>query len=263
MSPHSQEVAVALLIVDPQNDFMGNDDGTPYQECGNTASLSVKGAVADMKRLARFIDVNTPDKVVVTRDKHPKKHVGHAAYWINENGEHPDVFSQVSVDDVASGKWMRWDGRSVQPFDTLSASGPQTIWPEHCVADTWGFEVQTDLAAALARWEERTGKKVICLDKGMDPDLEEYGCFEAADHLKGVRTIIYVAGEASSHCVKATLEHAASVLDRTTVRKFVILTDCMSPVPGFEKVAVDFLKDMVMKKGMELGISECGAPFLA
>lgn len=52
---------VHLMIIDPQNDFMGEDDGSPYRVrttngTALAASLAVKGAVSDMTRLARMVD---------------------------------------------------------------------------------------------------------------------------------------------------------------------------------------------------------------
>jgi nicotinamidase/pyrazinamidase len=53
-----------------------------------------------------------------------------------------------------------------------------------------------------------------------------------------------IAGEASSHCVKATTEHLADYLPSGRVDKLVLLADCMSPVTGFEAQAQDFLAAM-------------------
>ena len=59
---------------------------------------------------------------------------------------------------------------------------------------------------------------------------------------------IWIAGEASSHCVKATVEHLAdhlpSLLPSGHLEKLVLLTDGMSPVGGFEAQAADFIARM-------------------
>ena len=58
---------------------------------------------------------------------------------------------------------------------------------------------------------------------------------------------IWIAGEASSHCVKATVEHCrspASLLPSGRLGKLVLLTDGMSPVGGFEAQAADFIANM-------------------
>ena len=53
-----------------------------------------------------------------------------------------------------------------------------------------------------------------------------------------------IAGEASSHCVKATVEHLAQHLPSRRIDKLVLLTDAMSPVTGFEAQAAAFLSDL-------------------
>ncbi len=53
-----------------------------------------------------------------------------------------------------------------------------------------------------------------------------------------------IAGEASSHCVKATTEHIAANLPSGNPAKLVLVTDCMSPVTGFEAQHQAFLQDM-------------------
>ena len=55
-----KNLKIHLLIVDQQNDFMGNDDGSPLEERlvggkARAATLAVKVAVADMRRLADLI----------------------------------------------------------------------------------------------------------------------------------------------------------------------------------------------------------------
>jgi nicotinamidase-related amidase len=49
-----------------------------------------------------------------------------------------------------------------------------------------------------------------------------------------------VAGEASSHCVAATLEHLFQEMTPRDCQRFVILRDCMSAVAGFEAQADAF-----------------------
>ena len=95
-----------------------------------------------------------------------------------------------------------------------------------------------------------------------DPSTQLNGCFlqmlQEAD-------LIAVAGEASSHCVKATIEQVAAHIGDEHIKKFKLLTDCMSPVPAvvgadgsvladFPALADQFLTDMEAR-GMELTTS--------
>ena len=50
---------------------------------------------------------------------------------------------------------------------------------------------------------------------------------------------LVIAGEASSHCVKATVEHLYEFWG-SGQPELLIVTDCMSPVSGFESKADEF-----------------------
>ena len=69
---------------------------------------------------------------------------------------------------------------------------------------------------------------------------------------------IYICGEAGSHCVKASTEHIADYLEarqgRAALARLVLLTDCMSPVSGFEAQQRDFLAAM-QARGARLATS--------
>ena len=60
--------------------------------------------------------------------------------------------------------------------------------------------------------------------------------------------LLLIAGEASSHCVRATTEHIVQHLPRlhngARPNHIVLLTDCMSPVGGFEAKHQAFLEHM-------------------
>jgi nicotinamidase-related amidase len=55
---------------------------------------------------------------------------------------------------------------------------------------------------------------------------------------------LYITGEAGSHCVKATTEHLVAQLNDAELKKLVLVTDCMSPVSGFEAQYARFVDDM-------------------
>lgn len=58
---------------------------------------------------------------------------------------------------------------------------------------------------------------------------------------------IYIVGEAGSHCVKATTEHIADFFGPARMEKLVRVSDCMSPVSGFEQQYRQFVDDMVAR----------------
>ncbi|WP_313872790.1 hypothetical protein [Rugamonas sp. DEMB1] len=66
---------------------------------------------------------------------------------------------------------------------------------------------------------------------------------------------IYIAGEAGSHCVKASVEHIAGHFaerfGEAALARLALLTDCISPVAGFEPQYHDFLAAM-QARGVQL-----------
>jgi nicotinamidase-related amidase len=63
---------------------------------------------------------------------------------------------------------------------------------------------------------------------------------------------LLIAGEASSHCVRATTEHLADHLadhGGVDLGRVWLLTDAMSPVAGFEREAAAFL-DAMRRRGL-------------
>jgi nicotinamidase-related amidase len=96
------------------------------------------------------------------------------------------------------------------------------------------------------------------LNKGSNPWTEHYSAVmaevpDADDPETALNTAfiarlaqserIYVAGEAGSHCVKAT-EHIVAHIGADKVARLALITDCMSPVAGFEAAYQDFLQAM-------------------
>ena len=69
---------------------------------------------------------------------------------------------------------------------------------------------------------------------------------------------LIVAGEASSHCVRSTVEdivnHLPKLSPEWTASRVVLLTDCMSPVGGFEREQAAFLESM-HTRGVQLAQS--------
>jgi nicotinamidase-related amidase len=66
--------------------------------------------------------------------------------------------------------------------------------------------------------------------------------------------IIVVSGQALSHCVANTVRDIADNFGDENIQKLVLLEDTTSPVPGFEQLGIDFLKDM-KARGMQVAKS--------
>ncbi len=286
----SRTTKIHLLIIDPQNDFMGNLDGTPYTEKLSTgrvniADLAVPGAVEDMMRLAKFVDRvgRKLDDIHVTLDSHRLVDVGHAPMWIDSNGNPPKKFTQISVADIEAGLYTtRHPSHRARMLDyarKLEAGGKYKImiWSDigHCLIGTWGHNVFPDLKDALLRWENSQFATVDYVTKGSNSWTEHYGGLMAEvedpnDPTTSLNTglleilaqadIVVVAGEASSHCVLTTVNQIAENIGEEHVKKFHLLSDCMSPVPAipnvvdFPAIASSWLRDME-RRGMTVTTS--------
>ena len=264
---------VHLLIIDPQNDFMDSPGAT----------LPVPGANADMGRLAVMIGRigRKLDDIHVTLDSHRKIDVGHPGMWKNADGKSPAPFTIISADDLRTGIWAPRNPAFQRHFidyaEALEKGGkyPLMVWPEHCLIGTPGHNVQADLMAALLRWEHEMFANVDFVTKGSNAFVEHYGALLAEVPLpKDPSTllntaflqmlaeadIVAVAGEASSHCVKETVTQIADNIGDAHIKKFHLLTDCMSPVPAipggpdFPAIAQAWM-EIMQKRGMTLTTS--------
>ncbi|MCS7019439.1 MAG: nicotinamidase [Cytophagales bacterium] len=230
----------ALLIIDPQYDF-----------CNPQGALFVPGAVEDMQRLARFITRkgNELAQIFVTIDSHPVNDISHPNFWRDSNGNPPAPFTQITFADVQAGRWIPQfePEKAAQYLADLEAQGqfPHLIWPEHCLTHSKGSAIDDTLMEALRQWT-RGGKQYITIQKGTYPLTEHFGIFQAqipvADRPETqlntsliadlmVYDNVYLAGEAKSHCVATSLKQAMDYAPELA-QKMIVLTDCMSDVPG-------------------------------
>jgi nicotinamidase/pyrazinamidase len=244
----------ALLVIDPQNDFM---DSPAFQ-----GSLAVPGAYADMQRLTAYMQKVVPDAIFITMDTHAKYDISHAMWWVDAQGQAPSPFTIITPDDVASGTWKASDPAEQEYSEfyvnELASKGkyPLCVWPYHCINGTEGHKMEATFSEAVQAWETATGKKAEYIYKGMNPKTEHYSGLKAEvtldddeDTQLNTSAIsklsqydsILVAGEAQSHCVFSTTMDLLENIGSANVEKITLLTDCMSSVPSFEKNGADFL----------------------
>jgi len=230
---------IALLIIDAQNDF-----------CSPTGALFVPGAQEDNERLSQWILNNKKsiDYIACTLDSHQIHDIAHPEYWRDKDGNRPAPFTAITVADLNSGKWS-----AVKPqhaLDYLQALEDEgeyvhVIWPEHCLVGTIGHAIDDKINQALQTWS-RLGHSIRYVTKGTHPDTEHFGAFEAQVPIKNMPMtqynlelqqtlekydVVYLAGQAQSHCVANTLKQVVRKAPNLA-KKFVILTDAMSDVPG-------------------------------
>lgn len=254
-----------LLIIDPQNDFCDIAG----------AALPVPGADVDLQRLARFVGGHAAALagITVTLDSHASVAVERTTFWLSGAGEAVAPFSFITAEQVRADEFRPRDASLTSAvlamLDQLAASGRPglVVWPVHCVTATWGHNIHGALADALATWEmthQRAVRKVL---KGEYPLSEHFGVFEAdapdatvpstlfntalAGQVSQGVELLLIAGQASSHCVAASYRQLAGYLKDKRKPRIVILTDAMSPVPGFELLAEAFFAQ-ALADGAEL-----------
>ncbi len=255
---------VDLLVIDPQYDF-----------CDPNGSLYVKGAEKDMERLADMIN-RVGDKlndVHVTMDTHHLIDIAHPAYWKDSSGKHPNPFTIISREDVEKGTWVptlpSLAKRSLEYVRALEQNKryPLCIWPAHCLIGSVGHTVYKPMCESLLALESRNFFMVDYITKGSNPFTEHYSGVKAdvpdpSDPSTSINTrliktlleadVIALAGEALSHCLANTVRDIAQEFgDDSYVKKFVLLEDATSPVPGFEAMADSFVQEM-KARGMQI-----------
>jgi len=263
--------SVHLLIIDPQNDFCdlpsSHLPADPVTGRLRQPALPVSGAHADMRRLAAFIDASADalDAITVTLDSHHRLDIAHPIFWRQRDGSDVAPFTPITAAQVRAGDYQprHLDDlpRTLSYLDELESRGRYTlmVWPLHCEIGTWGHNVHADVHAAYSRWEDQRQLIVRKVPKGTNPWTEHYSALMAEvpdpddprsqlnrsllDALDRA-DLILVAGEAGSHCVKATVEHLAEHLPGGRLSRVVLLTDCMSPVAGFEDAQAAFIQRM-------------------
>jgi nicotinamidase-related amidase len=238
-----------LLIIDPQNDFCDVEG----------AALPVPGASADLMRLGNLIARlgDAIGDITITLDSHPSVAIERVTFWRRADDEPVSPFTEITEAMVREGRYAPRDGdlrpQVLEYLRRLEAQGGYhlTVWPVHGVLGTWGHHIYAPLAQRITAWEVHAQRQAAKVLKGTNPLTEHYSAIRAEvpradDPGTGVNQALIerlrpaqgerllVAGEASSHCVRATVLDLLQAFDDAQRMRIVLLTDCMSPVRGFE-----------------------------
>lgn len=256
---------IAVLVIDPQNDF-----------CKPTGALSVPGADKDMERLAKFIDRNVSKigYIGLTQDSHMVIDISHPTFWEDKNGNFPNPFTIITAADVKGGTWTPrfYPAQALKYLEDLEAQGefPHCIWPVHCVDGSEGAAIFPVLMDAVQNWSTTQCLFHKIVKKGIHPLTEHFGVFQANVPIPGedgtqlndrlIKILnefdeIYFAGQAKTHCVATSLKQAMK-FEKTLAKKFIILEDCMSNVPGEAAPGLTFvnLAQPIYDEAKNLGI---------
>jgi nicotinamidase-related amidase len=183
---------------------------------------------------------------------------------VDGDGQHPDPYTPISVEQVASGQWnpvyeKDWSRSYVEALET-EAKKQLMIWPYHTMIGTPGHAVTPALAEAIAYHAAARNAQPEYLIKGTIARTEYYSLLEPEvkdpqddrgelnqnllERLMNYDAV-YVAGQAKSHCV---LESIGSIVNRygdqpEMMSKIHVLEDCTSSVQhpeiDFEALALE------------------------
>ena len=237
---------VALVIVDMQVDFIHAD-----------GALTVPGAVDDCRRIIGWIyrHVGRISKIFLSLDSHYPLQIFFSTWWRDAAGAHPPPSTIISAADVAAGLWQplyeaEWSRRYVEQLEAHH-SKQLMIWPFHTMVGAVGHNLSPSLYEAICYHSAARQSQPLKLTKGSIPQTEHYSILEpevkVAGHPQGgfnqallneldEYDLVYLAGQAKSHCVLETVNSIMRALaphpDR--IKRLRILEDCMSSVvvPG-------------------------------
>ena len=262
---------ICLFAIDCQVDF-----------CDPNGRLSVPGAHDDMTRLSSMIKKfgREIDDIQITMDSHYLVHVAHSRCWVNKKGNHPvplflypdnKVPTPITLADIQSGEWRAYNPAFQRRYESYVESLEKIgryalmIWPDHCIIGHPGQNLYSPFFEAVNEWEDRFFAIAKRTTKGSNPFTEHYSAVKAdVEDPKDSKTrlntdlinllkeydIILGAGEALSHCFANTMRDVFNEFSPEQIKKFVLLEDATSSVPGCEKMGEDFIKEYTAK-GMQ------------
>ena len=147
-----------LLIIDPQNDFCEKNE---TDISTNRPALAVPGSGADMRNIINFIKNNELNEIVVTLDTHSIIDIAHPMWWKKKNGDYPEIFTMISLDDIEKGLYTTSNQEhfeySKNYIKSLEEQGKYKliIWPEHCIQGTWGHNIYSELMEEIIKWSRK------------------------------------------------------------------------------------------------------------
>lgn len=258
----SDEFRICLVAVDVQNTFCIPDFELYVGGRSGTA------AVDDNRRLCEFIyhNLHLITQIVPTLDTHQAMQIFHGLFFVDEEGKHPAPFTQISFEDIDSGKWrfnqslskslklsqIYMENHLHYYTRRLKESGKYdlTIWPYHAMLGGIGHALVPAVEEAIffhtiARYSQPDFHM-----KGNHPLTEHYSILapEVSVDEQGFRLVpanndifqklvdfdaVIIAGQAKSHCVANTISDLLDIIlqkDKELVRKVYLLEDCTSPV---------------------------------
>lgn len=227
----------ALVIIDPQNDFIA-DMGT----------LKVKGAIDDTKRLIKYIykNIDAYERISVTLDTHYKNSIFFPMAWDSSEDIIFKVITEEDINNKSVIPLMEMPEFQKQYVKEITKAGKQlTIWPYHCIVGTHGHAIEDQLSQMLEYYEAYRGKEIDRIIKGLGRYSEHYGALkpevEVANKgsISGVLKLwledlkclerIDICGQAKDYCLYETVKQMCEYYgDKNITSKIHVLYNLSS-----------------------------------
>jgi len=252
-----------LLVIDMQKDFMEG------------GALGVPNSKKDVENITKFIYKNM-DKItniMCSLDTHSPMQIFHPCWWVNKEGKSPEPYTIISKEDFDNKIWMpnNMDVEKTKEYIyELSKVGKKLcIWPYHCIQGTDGGTLENEFAKMVYFHSVARNTYNKMVPKGMDPYSEMYGIIKPEYSrtsfinkvvLDAIKTYdeVYIVGEASSHCVLESVKQIAEYFDDRIdiTKRLTVLTDCTSPIHGYEEATIKEFKLLNEKYGVNFKKAE-------
>ena len=233
---------------------------------------SGSGAVDDNRRLCEFLykNLDVISQVDLTLDTHSPLQIVHAAFLVDQDGNHPAPMTQITAQDIESGRWqlnpaiphaLGLEDSMIAQYlahytKALQAKGKYdlTIWPYHAMLGGIGHALVSAVEEAVFFHSIARFSQPEFHIKGNHPLTENYSAIgpevdrsqsgqplgernnRILDKVRQYDAIV-IAGQAMSHCVAWTVSDLLTDIQATDpllAGKIYLLEDCTSPVvvPG-------------------------------
>lgn len=254
---------VHLLLIDVQKDFCF-PSGSLY-----VAGRSGRGALDDSRRIAEFVyrNLDLLTNVTTTMDTHFAFQIFFPSFWIDRDDKPLGAYREITTEEIDRGdvrpnpavaSWLcngnyPWLLKQVRFYCAeLEKAGKYRLylWPPHCILGSDGHSLAGVLQEARMFHSFVRGAQSWVEVKGGNALTENYSVMrpEVLTRFDGqplaqrntafLKTLltadaVVIAGQASSHCVKSSIEDLLGEIvtqDPALARKVYVLADCMSAV---------------------------------
>ena len=276
-----------LVLIDVQRDFCF-PEGTLY-----VGGRSGEGAMDDNDRIARFVyqNLSVISEITCTLDSHLPFQIFFAPFWVDRSGEPLTAHRTISTDEVRAGDVapnpdivdavgapdLAWLTRQVLFYcESLAKAGKYVLylWPPHVLLGGDGHALAGVIQEARLFHAYVRGARNGVEIKGTHALTENYSVFSPEvllahdgaslasrngallDALLEEDRLI-IAGQASSHCVKSSIDDLLDAIrerDPRLARNVYVLEDAMSAVAVPDPAQPGaFLADFTEAAGNALG----------